>query len=254
MIFNCNICPNENGNRKSGEDPDEESSFIWTEVRRKKRTKMVDIDEVIPDGKQICKIEAKTYSFEKGFGTKAGFFLIKEAKGDNLASLWVSSKGLSWLLATLNKVVIKDWTMMEYWEHIIPGEWLMATRGKNKNEEYLKVSGPNKKGGISDLFFPAGRNLEGWRRIIKSLEMFNLVVASDARVSSSSLEENHTSFQVEPLCLEASLFNEGLLTGAQKKTLFSMEDDDRQLASWVMFKGFHSHYGIKILLKLLGLK
>ncbi|KAI3906977.1 hypothetical protein MKW92_023593, partial [Papaver armeniacum] len=193
--------------RKNSEVSNEENGGNWTVVKRKKGIKSNDREEVLQVGKQSCKIEAKTISIEKGFGSKEGYFYIKEVKGESSAALWVSAKGFSWIYSTLHSEISKEWSKMAHWEHIISGEWLMAARGKNKNGEYFKVSGPNKKGGISDLFFPSGKNLEGWLRLVKMMELMHQDLKEMVVKPSASLNER--SKIEKSLSLDASFFNEG---------------------------------------------
>lgn len=73
----------------------------------------------------------------------------------------------------------------------------------------FKVSGPNKKGGISDLFIPAGRNLEGWHRIVRILEHLTTVISLEdtSRINPLVIGKTHVTNQ--EVMVEASLFNEG---------------------------------------------
>lgn len=124
--------------RKNAECSDEDPGAKWIEVKMKNKVKSIVLDEVALEGKQTCKVEAKTFSFEKGAGSKEGFFLIKEVKGDNnFVSLWVSSKGLLWIYTTISNLLLKEWSAKEHWDHMLPGEWLMSSRGKNKNGQYF---------------------------------------------------------------------------------------------------------------------
>lgn len=103
---------------------------------------------------------------------------------------------------------------MEYWEFIILSEWLMVARGKNENGEFIKLKGPNFKGGATEIFFPAGKLNEGWLSVVHSMKALNVenvvgkTFTSDEEVSLSPTFGPQKALNA-PDSIAATTFKEG---------------------------------------------
>ncbi|KAI3902111.1 hypothetical protein MKW92_019215, partial [Papaver armeniacum] len=138
----------------------------WTIVKNKKAASAGKSRSVLNKNGFCCWIEAKGFSITKGFGSKSGKIQIIESKGERFSTLWVNYKGLDWFRKGLMLEITKSWSKSQSWHFNDSDEWLSATRGRNNNGEFIKLSGPNSWGNTVDLYFPSGSNGEGWKNFL----------------------------------------------------------------------------------------
>ncbi|KAI3879303.1 hypothetical protein MKX03_024278 [Papaver bracteatum] len=137
----------------------------WKTINSKKGVRSGNSRSLLNKNGLCCWIEAKGFSFTKGYGNKSGKIQIIETKGDRFSTLWINQKGLSWFLKGLLSEISKPWSKSQVWKFSDMDEWLTVTRGRNNNGEYMKLSGPNSWGNTVDIYFPAGNQGEGWKKV-----------------------------------------------------------------------------------------
>ncbi|KAI3889888.1 hypothetical protein MKX03_017811, partial [Papaver bracteatum] len=137
----------------------------WKTINSKKGVRSGNSRSLLNKNGLCCWIEAKGFSFTKGYGNKSGKIQIIETKGDRFSTLWINQKGLSWFLKVLLSEISKPWSKSQVWKFSDMDEWLTVTRGRNNNGEYMKLSGPNSWGNTVDIYFPAGNQGEGWKQV-----------------------------------------------------------------------------------------
>ncbi|KAI3912683.1 hypothetical protein MKW92_049449, partial [Papaver armeniacum] len=161
------------GEKKGGTMEDSgEDDRPWILVSGKKSRASKGKPSLYDAPKVFCEVEAKVFSIEAGYGVKKGMFLIREQKGSQFASIWVSWKALDWILSNFNEASASSWSCATHRQFFEPKEWLIISRGKNRGGEFMKLMGPNKKGGNIDLFFPSGKNGVGWCKWAKVVQDF----------------------------------------------------------------------------------
>ncbi|KAI3878478.1 hypothetical protein MKX03_007258, partial [Papaver bracteatum] len=147
----------------------QEDADGWRTIKSKKVVRSGNSRSLLNKNGLCCWIEAKGFSFTKGYGIKSGKIQIIETKGDRFSTLWINQKGLSWFLKGLLSEISKPWLKSQVWQFSDLDEWLTVTRGRNNNGEYMKLSGPNSWGNTVDIYFPAGNLGEGWKQVTSTI-------------------------------------------------------------------------------------
>ncbi|KAI3961662.1 hypothetical protein MKW92_038484 [Papaver armeniacum] len=145
----------------------------WKTVKSRKTSRSGNSRSFLNKNGIRCWIEAKGFSFTKGYGSKSGKFQIIESKGDRFSTLWVNQKGLCWFRKVLSLEITKTWSKSQIWQFTDSDDWLTVSRGKNNNGEYIKLSGPNSWGNSVDIYFPAGDMRNGWKQIISIINQLS---------------------------------------------------------------------------------
>ncbi|KAI3843069.1 hypothetical protein MKX03_018324 [Papaver bracteatum] len=195
----------------------------WKTVRRKRYVRSGNSRSLLNKNGLCFWIEAKGFSFTKGFGSKSGKTQIIEAKGDRFSTLWINQKGLSWFRNGLLAEISKSWSKSQVWQMSDLDEWLTVTRGRNNN---------------------AGNKCEGWNQVISIInQLFPVSVVSSGKTHSSSspvtvpnppsvwVNPNSLKGEIESLSIEKVNWNQ--MTYSQVGLRFGV---------------FHFHYGIRRLL------
>ncbi|KAI3994374.1 hypothetical protein MKX01_012631 [Papaver californicum] len=178
----------------------------------------------------VTRLNQRFFSYTKGFGSKSGKIQVIEARGEFFSKLWISSKGFEWFRKGLKVEISKVWSKSQSWYFQLSDEWLSVTKGRNKGGEFLKLSGPNSWGSSVDLFFPTGKNGEGWNQILGD-KLIKLVLL----VKSINLLHKYLKWVQNP----KSPFS-------NSKTMFlvsntNMRNELLSIYHW-MFQGIKFHY------------
>ncbi|KAI3942060.1 hypothetical protein MKW92_047576 [Papaver armeniacum] len=209
----------------------------WTIVKNKKAASAGKSRSVLNKNGFCCWIEAKGFSITKGFGSKSGKIQIIESKGERFSTLWVNYKGLDWFRKGLMLEITKSWSKSQSWHFNDSDEWLSATRGRNNNGEFIKLSGPNSWGNTVDLYFPSGSNGEGWKKILTLINQLIKPIESQTVKIVQPVPK--------PLIANPNLWS-------SKINLLSNEEVENINTSWILVSGVPFLFGIIRHLKLLG--